>query len=308
VNGSLRRPHALRRGDRVAVLSVSSPAELRGSLDAGVEALRLAGLEPAVYPTARDRGSVRPFLAGDDTMRIGDLRAALLDDSIAGVLFACGGSGAQRTLEALDWTGLDALEPKLLAGYSDVTAVLEAFAVRLGWASVHSTMVVGGSPFSFMSMLAMITDPGAAMTLDFPDATTAVSGMASGRTMGGNLTLLASSVGTVTSWPAAGGLLMLEDEGEDAYRVDRMLTQLRRSGYLDGVAGIVCGHWYRCGDATVIEAVLRDRLGSLGVPMITGANIGYGGPNGAWPIGIQATLDADKCRVELADPPLLLAR
>jgi muramoyltetrapeptide carboxypeptidase LdcA involved in peptidoglycan recycling len=76
------------------VLSVSSPAELRGSLDAGAEALRLAGLEPVVYPTARDRGSMRPFLAGDDTMRTSDLRAALLDDSIAGVLFGCGGSGA----------------------------------------------------------------------------------------------------------------------------------------------------------------------------------------------------------------------
>jgi muramoyltetrapeptide carboxypeptidase len=153
---------------------------------------------------------------------------------------------------------------------------------------VHSTTVVGGSPFSFMSLVAMITDPGAAM--------------------GRHLTLLANSVGTVTSWPAKGGILLLEDEGEDAYRVDRMLTQLRRSGYLDEVAGIVCGHWYRCGDPTVIEAVLRDRLGSLSAPMITWTNIGHGGPNAAWPIGIQATLDADKCRVELADPPLLPAR
>ena len=308
MSGSLRRPHALRPGDRVGVLSVSSPAELRGSLDAGVDALRLARLEPVVYPTANDRGSMRPFLAGDDTMRTTDLRAALLDDSIAGVVFACGGSGSQRTLEALDWTGLDAIEPKLLAGYSDITAVLEAFAARLGWASVHSTMVVGGSPFSFMSLLAMVTDPRSAMTLDFPDARTEVPGTASGVTMGGNLTLLASSVGTDTSWSAAGGVLLLEDEGEDAYRVDRMLTQLRRSGFLDGVAGIVCGHWYRCGDPAVIAAVLRERLGMFGVPMITGANIGHGGSNGAWPIGIQATLDADKCRMELADPPLLPAR
>jgi muramoyltetrapeptide carboxypeptidase len=135
---------------------------------------------------------MRPFVAGNDTMRTTDLRAALLDDSIAGILFACGGSGAKRTLEALDWTGLDALEPKLLAGYSDVTAVLEAFAARLEWASVHSTTVVAGSPFSFMSLVAIITVPGAAM--------------------GRHLTLLASSVGTVTSWPAKGGILLLEDE------------------------------------------------------------------------------------------------
>ncbi|MDN5855795.1 MAG: LD-carboxypeptidase, partial [Actinomycetia bacterium] len=93
----LRRPPALRPGDRVAVLSASSPANAERLPD-GLDALRFAGLEPVVYPTARDSGSLRHYLAGTDEARAADLRAALGDDSIAGVVFATGGYGAQRTL------------------------------------------------------------------------------------------------------------------------------------------------------------------------------------------------------------------
>ena len=85
---------------------------------------------------------MRRYLAGDDRMRTADLHAALTDPGIAGIIFATGGSGAQRTLEAMDWAGLAGLPPKVLAGYSDVTAVLEAAASKLGWASLLSPMVV----------------------------------------------------------------------------------------------------------------------------------------------------------------------
>jgi muramoyltetrapeptide carboxypeptidase len=137
----IARPPALRPGDRVAVLSVSSPAP-PAELAVGLDVLRFAGLEPVLYPSAHDQGSVRRYLAGDDRMRTADLRAALTDPGIAGIVFATGGSGAQRTLEAMDWDGIAGLRPKVLAGYSDVTAVLEAAASKLGWASVLSPMVV----------------------------------------------------------------------------------------------------------------------------------------------------------------------
>ena len=133
---SLVRPPALKPGDRVAVLCASSPVE-PGALAAGLDALRFAGLDPVTYPSVHDPGTMRPYLAGDDAMRAGDLRSALTDPGIAGILFARGGSGAQRTLEAMDWDGLAGQPPKawpakILAGYSDVTALLEAVAVRLG--------------------------------------------------------------------------------------------------------------------------------------------------------------------------------
>ncbi len=306
---SLARPPAQRPGDRVAVLSASSPAD-QAELRAGLDALRFAGLEPVVYPTATDSGGMRHYLAGDDQLRAGDLRSALTDPAIAGIIFATGGSGAQRTLAALDWDGLAGLPPKVLAGYSDVTAILEAVAARLGWASLHSPMVTsagGTAHYSFGSLLRTLMRPAQATDIRYPDAVTLNGGTARGITLGGNLTLLTSSIGTDTSLPARGGILLIEDENEEDYRIDRMLTQLRRSGYLDGVAGIIGGTFTGCGDPAAIEAILGERLGGLGVPLIAWANVGHGGYFQTYPVGIAAELDAAACTLRLLDPPLIPA-
>jgi muramoyltetrapeptide carboxypeptidase len=311
---SLARPRALRPGDRLAVLCVSGPADPE-PLAAGLDALRSAGLDPVTYPSARDPGTMRPYLAGDDALRAGDLRAALTDPGVAGILFARGGYGAQRTLEAMDWAGLHGLPPKVLAGYSDVTAVLEAVAVRLGWASLFSPMAVqlGASGaglrndtahYSFGSLLRTLMRPAEATETRYPRAVTTVPGTARGVTVGGTLSLLVSSLGTGTSRPARGGILLLEDVGEEPYRVDRMLTQLRRSGYLDGVAGIVTGAFEACGAPELIHDILAERLGVLAVPMLAWANVGHGGPFQTFPLGIAAELDADQATLRLLDPPL----
>jgi len=303
---SLARPRALRPGDRLAVLCVSGPVDPE-PLAAGLDALRFAGLDPVTYPSLTDPGTMRPYLAGDDAMRAGDLRAALTDPGIAGILFARGGYGAQRTLEAMDWAGLDGVPPKVLAGYSDVTAVLEAVAVRFGWASLFSPMAAirdGAAHYSFGSLLRTLMRPDQAMTIRYPQAVTLVPGVARGVTTGGTLSLLGSSLGTGTSRPARGGILLLEDVGEEPYRVDRMLTQLRRSGYLDGVAGIVAGTFSGCGPPELIQDILAERLGALAVPMLAWANVGHGGPFQTFPLGIAAELDAGRATVRLLDPPL----
>ncbi len=306
---SLARPRALQPGDRVAVLCVSGPVE-PGALAAGLDALRFAGLEPVTYPSAHDPGTMRRYLAGDDAMRAGDLRSALTDPSIAGIMFARGGYGAQRTLEAMDWDGLGpeaGLPPKVVAGYSDITAVLEAVAVRLGWASVFGPMVAireGAAHYSFGSLLRTLMRPGQATVIQYPQAVTVVPGAARGVTTGGTLSLLVSSLGTGTSRPARGGIVLLEDVGEEDYRIDRMLTQLRRSGYLDGVAGIVAGTFTDCGPPETIQDILTERLAPLGVPMIAWANVGHGGQVQAFPYGIAAELDAGTATLRLLDPPL----
>ena len=305
-SADLTRPPALRAGDRVAVLSVSSPAP-PAQLEMGLDVLRFAGLDPVVYPSARDQGSMRRYLAGDDRIRAADLRAALSDPAIAGIVFAIGGSGAQRTLEAMDWAGLAGLPPKVLAGYSDVTAVLEAVASKLGWASLLSPNLVSSGAaihYSFGSMLRSLMHPEQATEIRYPMATRLVGGTASGVTLGGNLTLLTSSLGTDTSWPARGGILLVEEKNEAEYRLDRMLTQLRRSGYLDGVAGIVAGTFTGCGEPAGVEEILAERLGGLGVPMIAWANVGHGGYFQTFPIGVAAELDADTATLRLLEPPL----
>jgi muramoyltetrapeptide carboxypeptidase len=122
-----------------------------------------------------------------------------------------------------------------------LAAILEAAARRLGWASLHGTMVSYFDTYEFASLLRTLMHPEQATSLCFAGARTVVAGVARGIMCGGNLTVLTASLGTDTSWPARGGVWLVEDEGEDDYRIDRMLTQLRRSGYLDRVAGIVAG-------------------------------------------------------------------
>ncbi len=307
---SLKRPRALRPGDRVAVLCVSSPVTNQAALDAGLDALRFAGLDPVAFPSASEPGTLRSYLAGDDELRACDLTNALTDPDIAGIIFAKGGYGAQRTLEAMDWDALASrsLEPKVLAGFSDVTAILEAVATQLGWASLFGPTAANSaeaSHYSLASLLRTLMRPEHATEIAYPRAVTLVPGIARGVTMGGTLALLASSIGTPTSaGSASGGILLLEDVDEEDYRIDRMLTQLRRSGYLDGVRGIVTGTFTDCGPPEQIEPILAERLGDLGVPMIAWADVGHGGPFQTLPLGIAAELDATARTLRLLDPPL----
>ena len=304
---SLHRPPALRPGDRVAVLCASSPVTNLDALHAGLDTLRFAGLEPVLYPSATEPGTFRDYLAGDDELRAADLTKALGDPAIRGIIFAKGGYGAQRTLELVEWDSLRG-KPKVLAGFSDVTAILEAAAVRLGWASLFSPMVAitaDAAHYSVTSLLRTLLRPEQATELSFPDAVTHTPGVAAGVTTGGTLALIASSLGTPTSaGTAAGGILLLEDVDEEDYRIDRMLTQLRRSGYLDGVSGIITGAFSNCGDPAAIGAILAERLGDLGVPMINWATVGHGGRFQTFPIGIAAELDAGARTLRLLDPPL----
>jgi muramoyltetrapeptide carboxypeptidase len=304
---SLARPRALRPGDRVAVLCASSPVDAQ-ALAIGLDVLRFAGLDPVSYPSASEPGSFREYLAGDDKTRAADLVAALTDPGIAGLLFAKGGYGAQRTLEAVNWDALAGLPPKVLVGYSDVTVVLEAAAARLGWASLFGPVISVHEPaahYSLGSLLRTLMRPAEATEIRYQDAVTITGGRVRGVTMGGTLTLLASSLGTPTSRPARGGILLAEDVDEEPYRLDRMLTQLRRSGYLDGVAGIVAGNFANCGPREEVQEILAERLGDLGVPMIAWANVGHGGKFQTFPIGIAAELDAETATLRLLDPPLL---
>jgi muramoyltetrapeptide carboxypeptidase len=126
--------------------------------------------------------------------------------------------------------------------------------------------------------------------------------------VGGNLSLLAATLATGVSPRAEGAILFLEEVGEAAYRVDRLLTQLRLAGLLGRVAGVAVGAFTEAGDAPdapSIAVVLEDRLGDLGVPVITGANVGHGGHVRTWPLGVRARLDAVARTVTFLEPPLV---
>ena len=120
-----------------------------------------------------------------------------------------------------------------------------------------------------------------------------VGGVGTGVLVGGNLAMLAAEVGTAFSRPAAGGIVVLEEVGEEPYRIDRLLTQLVRTGWFDGVAGVVVGAFTDCGDEPEVEAVIDERLRPLGVPMVRGFDLGHTDSSATVPLGVEATLDAD---------------
>ncbi|WP_069771715.1 LD-carboxypeptidase [Streptomyces sp. LUP30] len=303
----LVRPSRPAPGARVAVVAPSGPvAEER--LQAGLDLLRGWDLDPVVAPHVLDRHRSLPHLAGADAERAADLQHAWCDPSVDVVLCARGGYGAQRLVDLLDWDAMRAAGPKVFVGFSDSTALHEAFAVRLGLATFYGPVAAG---IDFVKnaraqehLRATLFAPETVRTLRSAGVPLA-PGRARGVTLGGCLTLLATGYGTPHSRAGArGGLLLIEDVGEPPYAVDRALTQLLRTGWLDGVAGVALGSWDRCGPYEDLRPVLVDRLGGLGVPVVE--ELGFGHCEGALtvPLGVAAVLDADEGTLTLDAPAL----
>ncbi|MFI9610167.1 LD-carboxypeptidase [Streptomyces sp. NPDC052023] len=303
----LLRPPRLAPGARVAVVALSGPVP-EERLSAGLDVLRGWDLDPVVAPHVLDRHAEFPYLAGTDADRAADFQAAWCDPSVAAVLCARGGYGVQRMADLLDWDALRAAGPKVLVGFSDVTALHEAFATRLGLVTLHGPMAAG---VDFIKnaraqdhLKATLFAPETVRTIASGGAAL-VPGRARGVTLGGCVSLLAAELGTAHARAGArGGLLMIEDVGEEPYRLDRILTQLLRAGWLDGVAGVGLGSWLDCGPYEMVRRVLVDRLGGLGVPVAE--EFGFGHCEGALtiPFGVAAELDAEAGTLTLDEPAL----
>lgn len=148
-------------------------------------------------------------------------------------------------------------------------------------------------PATQESLRATLLEPETVQVIGLDTARALVPGRARGRTIGGCVSLLAADLGTPHARPsAAGGLLLIEDVEEEPYRLDRILTQLLRSGWLDGVAGVALGSWAGCGPYEDVRALLLDRLGGLGVPVAEELGFGHGPTNLTVPLGVPAVLEA----------------
>jgi muramoyltetrapeptide carboxypeptidase len=272
-------PALLRPGDRVVVVSPAGPcpAEL---LDAGTALLRTWGLDVHVDPHALDTHPTLDYLAGHDADRARSFEQAWLDPSVAGVLCARGGYGSLRMADLVDWTAV-AAHPKVFLGSSDTTVL-------------HERLSAHGVPAWFGPMIAtraFVEDTDARERLRaalFTGVTSyrgvgMVPGVARGVAVGGNLSLLETP-------PPPGAIVLLEDVNEEPYRLDRILTGLLRSGWFDHVAGLVLGSWTGCGDPS---AVLADRLGGLGVPIVADARFGHCASQLTVPLGVPVEIDGD---------------
>lgn len=289
-------PAALRRGDRVGVVSTGF-AVRPDALDAGVAALAAMGFTPVVGPAA---ARVDGYFAGTDAERAADLNACLADPTIAGVWFARGGYGTARLYDRIDWRAV-ARRDRVWVGFSDLTALFAALVRHRGQVCLHGPLVAelgDAASFHEPSLLAMLRGKPVALRLTRDQVV--APGRASGRLIGGNLTVLSHLLGTRWFPDCRGAVLLLEDAGEEAYRLDRMLTHLRLAGVLGKVRAVLVG------DLAVpatrrayppdkpVEAVVADRLGDLGIPVVRGLPIGH--LPGKWtvPIGGRVSIDTSR--------------
>jgi muramoyltetrapeptide carboxypeptidase len=289
------RPPALSAGDRVVLVSPSGPIR-RELLDRAFALLSGWGLSVTLGRHTLDRHG---FLAGTDADRLADLDDAFRDPSVRAVLCTRGGYGAQRIVDGIDPAPLRR-DPKVVLGFSDITALHLALWRLAGLATLHGpalTLAADPPAETVASLRTALFDADPVVVRADPAESTAAvrtDGTATGRLLGGNLSLLAASAGTADLPELAGAILLVEDIAEPPYKVDRMLTHLDRAGLLSKVAGVAVGQFTDCaGVNPSVPDVLAERLRRLGVPVLGGLPIGHGTVRRTVPLGTRATLDAD---------------
>lgn len=299
------KPKRLKEGDTVGMVLPASATFERDRIALGREQLEAIGLKVVLGKHIYDRHG---YLAGRDEDRAADINTMFADDQIDGIFAFTGGWGSPRLLPLLDYD-LIRRNPKVFVGFSDITALLVAIQQRTGLVTFHGP--VAASTFENYSVenfrrVVMRAEPAGLLAPPQRKSdvlvervnriTKLAAGKASAQLTGGNLTLVAATMGTPYEIETDGKILFLEDTSEELYRIDRMLTQLHLGGKLRKLAGFVFG---RCTDCTIkgpsfsLEDLLLERFAKLGIPALSGLSFGHIEQKLTLPLGVRATLDAD---------------
>ncbi len=308
-------PPALRPGDTIMLVAPAGPSD-EAPVRQFAKQLETQGYHVVIPANLFRRNH---YLAGSDDDRADELNAAIRDPKVNAIFPCRGGYGLMRILDRIDYEALRA-NPKVIIGFSDLTALHLAVAKKAHVITLHSPMpeaslARNGAKVAYANELFWRTiradgfakSPASAyvipMPADGPKAKTLVPGKARGRLVGGNLTLINSTLGTPYAIEAAGKILFIEDTGEAPYRIDRYLTQLRLAGLLNSVAGVVVGQFSEA-DQAETDRVLREFFSKLKVPVIINFPVGHTPYNATLPHGAVVELDADKATLRVEEVPV----
>lgn len=301
----MRKPLPLRKGDVIAVFAPAGPVDA-GRLDRGIVRLSAAGFVPEVADGVL---AADGYFAGGDAHRVRQFEWALTLPEARAVMAARGGYGTARLLPLIDWKAA-VRRRKLVVGYSDLTAILSYLSTRLGIPSIHGPMAAADLALRFdpaaLDAFARLAAGEVSPREPWGEPTERIrGGAAEGVLCGGCLSVLTSLLGTPYEPDFRGALLFLEDVGEPAYRLDRMLTQWVQSGRLSKIAGIVAGTMapVRGESEDGIRRLFHDVGKRLAVPVRYGFPAGHGGKNVSLPFGVRARIDA-KGRLFLLETPV----
>jgi muramoyltetrapeptide carboxypeptidase len=301
------RPNALKQGDTVAVVAPAAAIE-RAHLERGVNLLASMGYRVKVSERVLSRSGI---LAGDDRDRANELLGCFADPEVRAIFCARGGYGSGRLLPLLDFN-LIGRTPKIFVGFSDETFLLNTLVDFAGMVSFHGPMVAmdfarGLSPRSFEHLKGLLNGKLAGFELEAHE--TLHRGSAEGEVIGGCLSVLVATIGTPHQPRFDGRILFLEDTGEKAYRIDRMLVQLRQSGALGKVAGVVFGAIRAIdGDeqeTRLIASFAAEQTAGLGCPVLYGVEAGHGTENFTIPFGMVARIDSASRKLIFTEPAVV---
>ena len=292
-------PRRLKPGDTIGVVAPASPFDIE-QLYRGVSLLESAGFNVRMSKNVFLKNG---YLAGPDTKRAALVMKMFDDPVVRAIICARGGFGSMRLLHLLDY-GRIHKQPKILVGFSDVTALLAALYVRCGLVTFHGPVVASLPANDKASLTALVSAVAgeAPVELSASGGTIIKPGLGTGPVLAGNLTTVCHLIGTSFQPSTNGHILLFEDRGEAPYRVDRMLTQLQMAGFLNGIAGVAFGLFESCGEPEEILRIIRDRFKNASYPVLTGMEFGHGERNLTIPVGLRATLDTERGRLTYHTP------
>ena len=310
------RPPALPDEATIAVVAPASPPQMRSEIEQATAFFTARGHRVVFGPNHR---KVHGYLAGTDAERAADLQWALSETGIDMVHTLCGGYGTARLHDLIDWGAVG--EPRIVCGFSDITALHLALAAHAGWVTFYGPNFLrftrrkeGLSPetsdwfdraFAPEPLGRVFEDP------EDPYVLTVGGGSGEGMLVGGCLTLLCASIGTPFELQTDGCVLMVEDLNTEPYLVDTALNHLLRAGKLDNVAGFVFGTAVNINYQTVpesaestlsVEEMLDELIAPLEIPAIANVPVGHGKHMATMPLGVRARVDGDAKTLELLEP------
>lgn len=307
------KPRPLRRGDTIGLVGVSGAIhEPETRFEKMLETIDALGYRVIVADSCREEYG---YLSGTDASRAKGLNQMFRDDRVDAVVCMRGGYGVTRMLDRVDFDVIRA-NPKLLLGYSDITALHTAIHEKVGMVTMHGPMPDASwmelDDFSRRSMLRALSSTEPLGTLYNPEGMAPrciVPGRCEGRLVGGNLSLIAALCGTPYQLNPEGKVLLLEDVGEYVYRLDSMLTQLRLAGMFEKCAGVVLGGFTRCTEeyeryALSLEDVIRDVVVPAGKPVLANLSIGHTPVKITVPLGVHCAVDAEAGTLTITEAAL----
>ena len=285
-----RIPMGLKPGDCIGIVAPASPFE-ETEFYGGIALLENMGFRVSFPVGIFDRSG---YLAGSVADRAARVNAVFADSTVQAIVCARGGFGSMQILPYLNYEAIRR-HPKLLMGFSDITALLCALYQYSGLVSCHGPVVTtlknAGSK-TLESVFNVLT-LGELPAIQVERGKTLSPGKASGPVICGNLTTLCHLTGTPFQPKLNGCILILEDRGEKPYRIDRMLTQMKLAGVFNGLCGLGIGTFENCGEADELFEIIDRIFNPIHIPILAGFNIGHGPDNIALPFGLEAVLDAD---------------